>query len=365
MKFRCERDTLAEAVATVQRAVASRPGALPVLSDLRITATADGIELVGSDLEITNRVHAPAQVEETGVAVVPKILGEIVKRLEPGPVTVTVEGDEAHVAGGRSATTLRLKGADEYPRLPPADGSGVRVDANTLVGALRQVVRVASKDHDRHLSLTGVLLTAHGGGLRLVATDSYRLAVRDLKGVSMLPEGKKVLVAAKGLAEVQRLAGDGEIEVVLGDRDVVFRTSRAEVVVRLIEGEFPKYEQLIPSGYPNRLVANRAAFIDALDRVAIVGQGRDNANLKIAMSPSGLELSMVVPDVGSSEEPLDAKYEGSELTVAFNPQFLREGVEVVESEEFALETIDPLKPATLHSVEGDDFLYLVMPVRTP
>ncbi len=210
-----------------------------------------------------------------------------------------------------------------------------------------------------------MLLSAHGGGLRLVATDSYRLAVRDLKGVSMLPEGKRVLVAAKGLEEVQRLAGESEIEVVLGDRDVAFRTSTAEVVVRLVEGDFPKYEQLIPSGYPNRLIANTETFLGALDRVSIVGQGRDNANLKLTMSPGGLELAMAVPDVGSSEEPIDAKYEGSELTVAFNPQFLRDGVEAIEADEFVLSTIDPLKPATLQSAEGDDFLYLVMPVRTP
>lgn len=335
-----------------------------MLSDLRITATAEGIELIGSDLEITNRVKAPAQVEETGVAVVPKIIGDVVKRLEEGQVVVSIEGDEAHISGGKASTTLRLKAADEYPRIAAADGSGVRVDANTLVGALKQVVKVASKDAERHLSLTGVLLSAHGTGLRLVATDSYRLAVRDLKGVSMLPEGRRVLVAAKGLAEVQRLAGDGEIEVVLGDREVVFRRGSTEVDVRLIEGEFPKYEQLIPSGYPNRLVANRQMFIEALDRVAIVGQGRENANLKLSMSSGGLELAMVVPDVGSSEEPMDAKYEGSDLTVAFNPQFLRDGVEAIEGEEFALATIDPLKPATLHSADGDDFLYLVMPVRT-
>lgn len=365
MKFRCERDTLAEAVATAQRAVANRPGALPVLSDLRVSATGDGIELVGSDLEITHRVHAPAQVEEPGVAVIPKILGDIVKKLSPGPVTVAIDGDEARISGGRASTTLRLKAADDYPRLPPADGQGVTVDAATLVGALRQVVRVASRDHDRHLSLTGVLLTAHDNGLRLVATDSYRLAVRDLKGVSMLSEGQSVLVAAKGLVEVQRLAVDGEIEVVLGERDVVFRTPRDEVVVRLIEGDFPKYEQLIPSGYPNRLVVSREALLETLDRVAIVGQGRDNANLRVTMSPAGLELSMNVADVGSSEEPLEAKYEGSELTVAFNPQFLREGVESVEAAEVSLETVDPLKPATLRAADGDDFLYLVMPVRTP
>src|SRR6266480_6088055 len=158
------------------RTVASRSGALPVLQDLRVTATEDGLELIGSDLEITNRVRVPAEVEEAGVAVVPKLLGEIVRRLEPGSVTVTVTGDEAVVTAGRFSTSLRLKPAEDYPRLASNDGQGVRLDASAFALALRQVVRAASKDDLRPI-LTGVLLTAHSGGLRLVATDSYRLAV--------------------------------------------------------------------------------------------------------------------------------------------------------------------------------------------
>jgi DNA polymerase-3 subunit beta len=363
VKFRCERDTLAEAVATAQRTVASRTGALPVLQDLRITASGDGLELVGSDLEITNRVQVPAEVEETGVAVVPKMLGDIVRKLEPGPVMVTVTGDEAVITAGRFSTSLRLKPAEDYPRLASNDGQGVKLDAAAFALALRQVVRAASKDDLRPI-LTGVLLTTHGGGLRLVATDSYRLAVRDLKGVSMLAEGQRVLVAAKGLAEVQRLAGDGEIEVVLRERDVVFRTSRAEVTARLIEGDFPNYEQLIPSGYPNRLVVNRTSLIEALDRVQIVGQNRDNAAVRLTMSASGLDLSMSAQDVGNAQESVDAKFEGTELTVAFNPLFLHDGIDAVDTEEVVLETVDPLKPATLHAADNGDFLYLLMPVRT-
>jgi DNA polymerase-3 subunit beta len=328
-----------------------------------VTATDGGIELIGSDLEITNRVQVPADVEEGGVAVVPKLLGEIVRRLEPGPVTVSVTGDEAVITAGRFSTSLRLKPAEDYPRLTPPDGTGVRVDAAAFAAALKQVVRAASKDDLRPI-LTGVLLTAHGGGLRLVATDSYRLAVRDLAGVSMLTEGQRVLVAAKGLAEVQRLAGDREIEVVLRERDVVFRTSRAEVTARLIEGDFPNYEQLIPSGYPNRLTVSRDALMDALDRVQIVGQNRDNAAVRLSMSAEGLELSMTAQDVGNAQETLDAKFEGGELTAAFNPVFLRDGVDAMDASEVALETIDPLKPATLRAADGGEFLYLLMPVRT-
>jgi DNA polymerase-3 subunit beta len=362
VKFRCERDTLANAVATAQRTVASRSGALPVLQDLRVTATADGLEFVGSDLEITNRVQVPAEVEETGVAVIPKLLGEIVRRLEPGPVTVTVTGDEAHISAGRYSTSLRLKPAEDYPRLTPSDGEGVRVDAAVFASALRQVVRAASKDDLRPI-LTGVLLAAQGNGLRLVATDSYRLAVRDMRGVSMLEEGQRVLVASKGLSEVQRLAGDGEIEVVLRERDVVFRTGRAEVTARLIEGEFPNYEQLIPSGYPNRLTVSREALQAAVNRVRLVGQSKDTAPIRLAMTGEGLELSAIAQDVGEAHEAVEAKYEGTDLTVAFNSQFLLDGIDAAASDEVVIESIDPLKPAVMKATDSGDFLYLLMPVR--
>ena len=305
---------------------------------------------------------APAR-DEARTALALAMLADVLAACGAVGRTVVVTGDEAVVTSGRFSTSLRLKPAEDYPRLASNEGQGVRLDAAAFALALRQVVRAASKDDLRPI-LTGVLLTAHAGGLRLVATDSYRLAVRDLKGVSMLGEGQRVLVAAKGLAEVQRLAGDGEIEVVLRERDVVFRTSRAEVTARLIEGDFPNYEQLIPTGYPNRLTVTRASLLEALDRVQIVGQNRDNAAVRLTMSESGLELSMSAQDVGNAQESLDAKFEGSELTVAFNPAFLHDGVDAVDTDEVVLETVDPLKPATLHAAENGNFLYLLMPVRT-
>jgi DNA polymerase-3 subunit beta len=224
-------------------------------------------------------------------------------------------------------------------------------------------VPAASRDDARPI-LTGVLLTASGGGLRLVATDSYRLAVRDLQGVTQfLEEGQRVLVAGRGLAEVQRLLGDGEIEVVLAEREVVFRVGTTEVTARLIEGDFPNYEQLIPSGYPNRLTVNRDVIHAAVERVRLVGQGRDTAPIRLAMTAEGLELSAVAQDVGEAHESVEAKYEGTDLTVAFNSQFLLEGIEAAGSAEVVVESIDPLKPAVLRATDNADYLYLLMPVR--
>jgi DNA polymerase-3 subunit beta len=298
-------------------------------------------------------------------------------------VSVDVGEDEARIKSGRSDFSLRVLAADDFPRLPQVAGSGVRMDATALAEALRQVIPAASRDDARPI-LTGVLLVAEGSGLRLVATDSYRLGVRDLPGESVLAahlsgaaaEGRHVLVPAKALGELQRLLGSGgspgstaapgtenSVELSFSDRDACFDTGRARVSTRLIEGQFPNYQQLIPGGYPNRLVVPREAFIEAVKRVRLIGRDRDNAPIRLAMGPSGLELTTIVHDVGQATETLDAKYEGSETTIAFNPEFLLDGLQAIGSEEVSVETLDTAKPAIVRSAEGGDFLYLLMPVR--
>jgi DNA polymerase-3 subunit beta len=373
VKFRCERDTLAEAVAAAQRAVASRTGAMPVLSGLKLTLTGDTLELVGTDLELTIRVRVPADGAGDGTAVVTaRLLGELLAKFEAGVVAVEITDDEATIQSGRFTSTLRTLAASEFPRLPDAGAeAGVKVDAAAFGDALRQVISAASRDDARPI-LTGVLIAAMPEGLRFVATDSYRLGLRDLEGVDVLPEGQKVLVAAKGLAEVQRLlaAGAGSradqtIEVVLGEREVLFRVGTTEVTTRLIEGEFPNYQQLIPTGYPNKLTVSRDLLQAAVNRVRLVGGGRDGAAIRLAMSADGLQLAATAQDVGEAHEELEAKYEGSDLTVAFNSNFLLDGIDAAGTDEVVLESIDPLKPAVLRTPSAEGFLYLLMPVRIP
>ena len=384
MKFRCERDALSEAISSAGRAVASRSGALPILSGLLVRTGTDEIHLAGSDLELTIRVSAPAECDADGAAVLPaRLFGDIVRSLEPGAVSVDVGEDEARIKSGRSEFSLRVLAAEDFPRLPDIVGSGVRMDAAALAEALRQVIPAASRDDARPI-LTGVLLVAEGSGLRLVATDSYRLAVRDLPGESGLAahlsgaaaEGRHVLVPAKALGELQRLLGSGaapgsatapgtenQVELSFSDRDASFDTGRARVSTRLIEGQFPNYQQLIPTGYPNRLVVPREAFIEAVKRVRLIGRDRDNAPIRLMMSAAGLELQTIVHDVGQATETLDAKYEGTETTIAFNPEFLLDGLGAIGTEEVSVDTLDTSKPAIVRSADGGDYLYLLMPVR--
>ena len=363
MKFRCERDVLVEALSTAGRAVAGRSGALPVLGGIRLTVSGNSLQVTGTDLDLTISVDAAVTGGSDGVAVAPgRLVTDIVRALEPGAVTVEAGDEELRIESGRSHFTVRTHPSDDFPRLPAPTGETVKVPASGLADALRQVTRAASGEDSRPI-LTGVLMAAEEGGLRMVATDSYRLAVRDVRGLGVMSEGQKVLVPSRALNELMRLLGDaGEITLRLGAHDATFGLPGVSLTTRLIEGEFPNYRQLIPSNYPNRLSVGRDALLDAVRRVKLLARDATTP-VRIALRPNGIELTVITTDWGTATEDVDAKYEGAEMTVAFNPNYLIDGVEAISGDEVVLDTLDALKPATLRPTEGDDYLYLLMPVR--
>ena len=234
--------------------------------------------------------------------------------------------------------------------------------------ALRQVVPAASGDDSRPI-LTGVLFAAEDGGLRLVATDSVparRCATS--RAPSVLRDDQTVLVPSRALKEVERLLGSAkELTLRLGEREATFEIAgegehpATRLTTRLIEGEFPNYRGLIPPSYPNRLTVGREALLDAVRRVKLMARERHpGAPVHVGRRARAHRHH---PGRGSGHEQLDAPYEGTDLTVAFNPDYLLEGVEVAPGDEVTLETSDAEKPAVLRGVDGASFLYLLMPVR--
>ena len=364
MKFRCERDVLVEALGTAGRATASRGGALPVLAGIKAELAGGTLTLTGHDLELTIAVDIREGVNgrEDGSSVLPsRLVSEVVRSLPPGAVEVEVDGEQARITAGRSEFSLRVFPVDEFPRLADPAGEAVTIDAAQLGDALKQVVPAASGDDARPI-LTGVLVSAEEGGLRLVATDSYRLAVRDLPGQNLLPEGQSVLVPSRALNDLTKvLTGVGELTLRLGERDASFEAGDVRLTTMLIEGDFPNYRGLIPTQHPNRLTVSREALLEGVRRVKLLA--REATPVRLAMTSDGLDLVAVTQDVGQAHESLDAKYEGTELTVAFNPDYLLQGIEVLPGDEVLIETVDSLKPALVRSPEHPEFLYLLMPVR--
>ncbi|HEY4609048.1 MAG TPA: DNA polymerase III subunit beta [Ilumatobacteraceae bacterium] len=364
MKFRCEREALAEALSTAGRAATGRTGALPVLSGLRLELAGDQLSITGTDLDLTIQLTLPVGGDGDGGVVLPaRLATDIVRSMGSGKVEVIVDGDEVNISGGRSQFSVRPLSLDDYPKLAAPATSSVTLPAAAVGEALRQVVRAASTDEARPI-LTGVLLTAENGGLRMVATDSYRLAVRDLADHEVLGADQKVLVPGRALNELQRLVGGGDdLTMRLGDRDATFEVGGTRLSTRLIEGEFPNYRQLIPASHPNTLTVAREPLLEAIRRVKILA--KDATPVRLQMGGDTLRLTAITQDVGNASEELDATYEGADLTVAFNPEYLASGVEACTADEITLSTLDSLKPAVVRGVGADDYLYLLMPVRVP
>lgn len=361
MKFRCERDVLVEALGIASRAVSGR-GGLPGLSGVRADLQGDQLRLTGSDLDLTITVSVTVSGDADGVAVIPaRLASDIVRALDPGAVKLSAETDELKIEAGRSEFSIRLIAGDDFPQITALASDAVALDSAVLQDALNQVVRAASSDDSRPI-LTGVLLAAEAGGLRLVATDSYRLAMRDVPGASVLADGQSVLIPSRALNELNRILGQGaEVQLRLGEREASFEVGAVTLITRLIEGDFPNYRGLIPESHPNLLTVNRDELLDALRRVKLLA--REATPVRLEMSSDGLELVAVTQDVGTAREQIEGTYDGSPLTVAFNPQYLLEGVEVAVSDQVTLSTIDELKPALVRIADNDEFLYLLMPVR--
>ena len=249
-------------------------------------------------------------------------------------------------------------------------GSGLTLGLLPALTPLRYYVpgaepseRAATPDEARAV-LTGVQLAGDEDGLRMVATDSYRLAVRDLPDTGVLASGQKVLIPGRALSELQRLLGDvEELQVRLGDREATFEAGGTRLSTRLIEGESPNYRNLLPSSYPNLLTVGKGAMLEAIRRVKILAQ--DSTPVRLTLGGDTVQLTAITQDVGNAVEEIDASYDGTEMPVASNPDYLAAGIDAIDSDDVTLATMDPMKPAVLRGVGRDDYLYLLMPVRVP
>src|SRR5919109_5658081 len=258
--------------------------------------------------------------------------------------------------------TLRCLAAEDFPMLRAADGVKISVEGAAFAEGVAQVARAASRDEARPI-LTGVLIEASREGITLAATDSYRLAFRE---VTATADGEaKALVTERAISEAARAAGGdekAEVELVLGTAQATFRVGTLILTSRLIEGEFPNYRQLVPEPGDNRLSAPRQDLLEAIRRVGLLA--RENSPIRLELNALGARLTSSSPDLGGAVEAVEATYEGEDITVAFNPTYLADGLQACTGDTIRLEVRDGLKPGVVKG-EGDAFTYLVMPVRLP
>lgn len=358
MRIRAERDDLADVLARAGRAVGTR-SPLPILQGVLCEVAGGKLTVTGTDNEVTVRTTLDVEVSEEGRTVIPaKLAADAVRKLPSGAVSMSSNEGEVEITGNGPRFNLRAMSVDDYPKVADADTSGaVEVDGGGLTHALAQVGVAASGD-DARPTLTGVLFESNDGTLRLVATDSYRLAVKDVPGVAT---GDSKLVPYRALRELTRTVGSGAMQVALGDRDASFVTDQGRLTVRVIDATFPNYRQLLPEGHANRLTVDKEALLDAVGRAALVAE--DHIPVRLAMHQGGVELSVIRQEVGEATELLEGEYSGADMTIAFNTRYLTDGINAVDEDRIVVETSDPLKPGLIHGADSADFRYLLMPVR--
>ena len=349
--------------------VASTRSAVQALSGVQIAATSSGVELRATDMEIALRVPLDAEVAREGTVVLPaRLFLDVARNLKDvgGPVSLELrpEHGDVELVAGDARFDLRTLRSEDFPTLPePGGDTVVSVPAQAFVDTIEKVSRSASRDETRPV-LTGILVSAQGAELRMVATDSYRLSVKETTLEQPLEGSFEANVPARALDELRSVAGTvgaEQIRVGVRTNQVVFELGGVVLSSRLIDGQFPNYRQLLPETFEHELRISGEELGGVVRRISLMAQ--KNAPLRLAFSEGELVVSAQTPDVGEAREPLPVPFGGEPFEIGFNPEFLRDGLDSLGSGDLILKLISPLRPGLIEGADGSGFLYLIMPIR--
>jgi DNA polymerase-3 subunit beta len=361
MKLITTKQALVEALGIANKAVSSR-SSIQVLSGVLID---EGITLSATDMEISIKAPLPGRVEQPGSLVVPaRIATDIARSLPIGEVVIEQRAGETQVEirAGESVFNLHSLPAVDFPQLPTFSGEGFTVGKAAFLETVDRVAPSASRDETRPV-LTGVLIQFGADSVQMVATDSYRLSVKDTPVESSIVDTVQVIVPARTLLELSRIAtgtGDAALVIEPTENQVLFQVGGISLISRLIDGQFPNYRQLIPETFDYEVAIDHDELLEAVRRIGLLAQ--KNAPLRLRFADNTLTVSAESQDVGKAQEAMPVQYSGDELEIGFNPEFLEAGVAAIKESPVYLRLISPLRPGLVKGA-ADDFLYLVMPIR--
>jgi DNA polymerase-3 subunit beta len=366
MKVSIDREALLTQLQSVSR-VASTRSAIQALSGVQLVASGGACELRATDMDVSLRVPLEAEIAREGVVVLPaRLLLDVVRSLPPGPVSLEVRSAEQDVelASGNAKFFIRTLRSEDFPTFPePASESTASMAVTAFVETALKVAGSASRDETRPV-LTGILISASDQELRMVATDSYRLSVKETRLEKPLSEAFEVNVPARALQELARVgatASDSELSISVQSNQVVIQLDGLVLSSRLIDGQFPNYRQLLPETFEHELRMSGAELGEVVRRISLLAQ--KNAPLRLAFTPGELTVSAQTPDIGEAVESLPVPFQGEPVEIGFNPEFLRDGLEAVQEGDLVLKIISPLRPGLIESADDGGFRYLIMPIR--
>jgi DNA polymerase III subunit beta len=366
LKLSVSRETFLAKLGVAVRGVSTR-SAIQTLAGVHLRVSGTALQLEATDMELGVQVTLEAGDTADGSVVIPgRLLLDVVRSLPRDDLSLEYRSSQqdVEVVSGGAVFHLRTLPPEDFPKLPDAPPEdSLKVPAAAFVETVGRVARSASRDETRP-HLTGVLVTVDGSELRMVATDSYRLSVKETTLSEALSGSLEANVPARTLQELARVATSAEadeIRVAARENQVVFAVGDTVLSSRLVEGRFPNYQQLLPESYEHELRIERAEILEVVRRMSLLAQ--KNAPLRLAFSEGALEVSAQTPDVGEASESLPVPFKGEPFEIGFNPEFFRDGLESAESDELVLKLISPLRPGLIQSGDEGGFLYLVMPIR--
>jgi DNA polymerase-3 subunit beta len=374
VKVTCLQENLARGLQIAGRGVSTR-GSLPILANILLRTDGGRLRLTATNLEVGINCWVPAKIQDEGAITLPaKLFIDFINSLPPGQVelALNVRTKSVHLKSGPYEANIKGMDAEEFPIIPQIpDKPTTRVAQATLRRMITEVAFVAATDDSRPV-LTGVLTTFSGEMVTMAAADPYRLSVRHAQIMERVDPAVEVIIPAKSLFEVARILQDSEdatvdIFITPNRSQIIFHTEEADLVSRIIEGQFPNYRQVIPSTHATRVLAQREELLKATRLASYFA--RDAANmLRFQVDPTSdppLVITANAAEIGDNTGRVDATVEGQPTTIAFNSRFVADALQSLSAPEIALELGGPLAPGVMKIVGDDSYLHVVMPLRIP
>lgn len=365
MRFTCDKDLLQEGLATVQKAINSQ-NTLPVLGNILMSAQGQNIYLSATNLEIAIATSLSGEIKNEGAITVPsRLLVNYISLLKSGEVEISLEnGDTVSITSNDASTKIKGLSAEEFPEIPKVEKDiSFSLPSGKLKTAIEQTVFSCSASSTRPV-LSGVFFWIRGNELRLVGTDSYRLGEKKVTLDEDLPESKYI-IPARALQELSRILSKDEelVEIIVSKNQILFTKENTKISSRLIEGNFPDYERIIPSSEKGVATVSRADFILAVKRAGIFAREVDNNNVKVQIGKDSIDLATEETQVGSGNTHIPATVEGEGELVALNAAYLLDVLQVLSGEEILVKVGEALAPVKFMEKEDQSFVHIIMPLK--
>ncbi|GKU83887.1 DNA polymerase III subunit beta [Niallia sp. NCCP-28] len=376
MKFIIQKDYLVQSVQDVMKAITSRT-TIPILTGIKIVATDEGVTLTGSDSDISIESFIPkeendieiVEIHRTGSIVLQaKFFSEIVKKLPTNQVEIEVEQLQTVIRSGKSEFNLNGLDSEEYPHLPELSEQNIlKIPTDILKNIIKQTVFAVSTSETRPV-LTGVNWKVEHGDLICIATDSHRLALRKAKINSNEEQVYNIVIPGKSLNELNRILDDDNesVEIVITENQILFKTKHILFFSRLLEGNYPDTNRLIPTESKTDIIVNAKEFLQAIDRASLLArEGRNNVVKFSTLNENVIEISSFTPEIGKVvEELVSESISGEELKISFSAKYMMDALKALEGTEIKISFTGAMRPFVIHPINDDAILQLILPVRT-